>query len=140
MARTQITQIDENAWRKEPFGDMRGPAILYASGTHIDEMDQKGFEQVTNVAALPGIVQAAYAMPDAHWGFGCPIGGGAAVDAEEDGVISAGGVGFDISCGVRSLVTGLTRNDVMPLQKQLADLLYYAIPAGLGSTGAIRLS
>ena len=140
MDRTQFTQIDEYAWRIEPFGDMRVPAILYASGTLIDEMDQKVFEQVTNVAALPGIVQAAYAMPDAHWGYGFPIGGVAAFDADEDGVISAGGVGFDISCGVRSLVTGLTRNDVLSLQKQLADLLYYAIPAGLGSTGAIRLS
>src|SRR3569833_1794692 len=121
MDRTQFTQIDEYAWRIAPFGDMRVPAILYASGTLFVVLVFFVFEHVTNVAALLG------------FGF-------AAFDADEDGVISAGGVGFDISCGVRSLVTGLTRNDVLSLQKQLADLLYYAIPAGLGSTGAIRLS
>src|SRR3569832_2349177 len=82
MDRTQFTQIDEYAWRIEPFGDMRVPVFLYASGTRIDEMEQKGSEQVTNVAALPGIVQAAYAMPDAHWGYGFPIGGVAAFDAD----------------------------------------------------------
>jgi tRNA-splicing ligase RtcB len=79
-------------------------------------------------------------MPDAHWGYGFPIGGVAAFDPAEGGVVSAGGVGFDISCGVRTLYTGLERWDLMPLQKELADGLYYRIPAGLGSTGHIRLS
>ena len=140
MDRAQFTRLDENAWQVAPFGAMRVPAVIYASAALIDDMDQKVFEQITHVATLPGIVQAAYAMPDAHWGYGFPIGGVAAFDAEAGGVISAGGVGFDISCGVRSLLTGLSRDDILPVQKELAELLYYAIPAGLGSTGAIRLS
>jgi tRNA-splicing ligase RtcB len=78
-------------------------------------------------------------MPDAHWGYGFPIGGVAAFDPDQGGVISAGGVGFDISCGVRCLHTGLTRADITPVQKDLAEALYYRIPAGVGSTGAIRL-
>jgi tRNA-splicing ligase RtcB len=119
---------------------MRVPAILFADEALIRDMDEKVFEQATNVATLPGIVQASYAMPDAHWGYGFPIGGVAAFDADEGGVISAGGVGFDISCGVRTLHTGLTRAEVMPLQQALADALEYQIPAGVGSTGRIRLS
>ncbi|MCR4302030.1 MAG: RtcB family protein, partial [Sulfuricaulis sp.] len=102
-------------------------------------MDHKVYEQICNVAILPGIVKASYAMPDAHWGYGFPIGGVAAFDPDEDGVVSAGGVGFDISCGVRCLHTGLTVDDVLPVQKTLANTLYREIPAGLGSTGAIRL-
>jgi tRNA-splicing ligase RtcB len=93
-----------------------------------------------NVATLPGIVQASYAMPDAHWGYGFPIGGVAAFDPDQGGVVSAGGVGFDISCGVRCLQTGLTVEDVMPVQRALADILYHKIPAGVGSTGAIHLN
>jgi tRNA-splicing ligase RtcB len=79
-------------------------------------------------------------MPDAHWGYGFPIGGVAAFDPEEGGVVSAGGVGFDISCGVRCLHTGLARADILAVQKDLADMLYYRIPAGVGSTGSIHLS
>jgi tRNA-splicing ligase RtcB len=97
------------------------------------------FEQVTNVAILPGIVKASYAMPDAHWGYGFPIGGVAAFDAEAGGVVSAGGVGFDISCGVRSFITRLKRGDIEPVKTALADALYDTIPVGLGSTGNIRL-
>jgi tRNA-splicing ligase RtcB len=140
MDRSQFIQLADNAWRIEPFGTMRVPAILYASAALIDEMDQKVFEQITNVATLPGIVKAAYAMPDAHWGYGFPIGGVAAFDPDEGGVISAGGVGFDISCGVRTLLTGLNRDDILPVQRQLAEMLYYSIPAGVGSTGRIRLN
>lgn len=140
MNRSQFTQLSPTAWRVEPFGAMRVPAVIYGSGALIDAMDQKVHEQITNVAALPGIVQAAYAMPDAHWGYGFPIGGVAAFDPEAGGVISAGGVGFDISCGVRTLLTGLTREDVLPVQRQLATALYEAIPAGVGSTGRLRLA
>jgi tRNA-splicing ligase RtcB len=118
---------------------MRVPAIIYASEDLIRGMDDKVYEQAANVAMLPGIVQASYAMPDAHWGYGFPIGGVAAFDADEGGVISAGGVGFDISCGVRSMLTGLTVADLRPLQKSLADSLYRQIPAGVGSEGAIVL-
>jgi tRNA-splicing ligase RtcB len=139
MDRAQFIQDAENTWRIEPFGKMRVPAILYASPPLIDTMDQKVFEQITNVAGLPGIVNAAYAMPDAHWGYGFPIGGVAAFDPDEGGVISAGGVGFDISCGVRTLLTGLKRDRILPVQRQLADALYAAIPAGVGSTGRLRL-
>ena len=139
MDRAQFIQDAENTWRIEPFGKMRVPAILYASPALIDAMDQKVFEQITNVATLPGIVKAAYAMPDAHWGYGFPIGGVAAFDPEQGGVISAGGVGFDISCGVRTLLTGLRHEDIQPVQKRLADALYATIPAGVGSTGRLRL-
>jgi tRNA-splicing ligase RtcB len=139
MDRAQFSQDAENTWRIQPFGKMRVPAILYASPALIDAMDQKVFEQITNVASLPGIVKAAYAMPDAHWGYGFPIGGVAAFDPDAGGVISAGGVGFDISCGVRTLHTGLKRDHILPVQRRLADVLYATIPAGLGSTGPLRL-
>jgi tRNA-splicing ligase RtcB (3'-phosphate/5'-hydroxy nucleic acid ligase) len=102
-------------------------------------MDDKVAEQASNVAMLPGIVQASYVMPDAHWGYGFPIGGVAAFDADRDGVISAGGVGFDISCGVRTMLTGLKVADVLPVQKQLAESLFQQVPAGLGSRGTITL-
>lgn len=127
-------------WEIAPHGAMRVPGIIYASDDLIREMDHKVYEQVVNVATLPGIVKASYAMPDAHWGYGFPIGGVAAFDPDEGGVVSAGGVGFDISCGVRCLHTGLNVDDVMPVQKALADMLYHKVPAGLGSTGTIRLS
>jgi tRNA-splicing ligase RtcB len=126
-------------WRIERQGKMRVPGIIYASEALLRDMDDKVREQVVNVATLPGIVTASYAMPDAHWGYGFPIGGVAAFDPET-GVVSGGGVGFDISCGVRTLHTGLQRPDIMAMQGKLADLLYERIPAGLGSTGTIRLS
>src|SRR5512139_3043432 len=135
----QFKQVSAVEWRIEPFGKMRVPAVIYADEALIREMDDKVHEQITNVATLPGIVQAAYAMPDAHWGYGFPIGGVAAFDAEENGVVSAGGVGFDISCGVRTLHTGLTVDAIAPLKERLADRLFAHIPAGLGSTGQLRL-
>jgi tRNA-splicing ligase RtcB len=118
---------------------MRVPAVVYASKELVAAMDEKVYEQCVNVASLPGIVEAAYAMPDAHWGYGFPIGGVAAFDPDHGGVISAGGVGFDISCGVRCLHTGLRREDLMPVQAALAHELSRSIPAGLGSTGAVHL-
>ena len=127
------------AWEVEPHGAMRVPAVIYASEALMRDMDEKVYEQAVNVATLPGIVGASYAMPDAHWGYGFPIGGVAAFDPEEGGVVSAGGVGFDISCGVRCLHTGLSREDILAVHKPLAHELSRAIPAGLGSTGAIRL-
>jgi len=127
-------------WRIEPMGEMRVPAILFGSEELIRGMDEKVYEQITNVATLPGIVKAAYAMPDAHWGYGFPIGGVAAFDPAQGGVISAGGVGFDISCGVRTLHTGLTPEEVIENQRELADTLFQQIPAGLGSTGTIHLN
>ncbi len=95
---------------------------------------------ISNVASLPGIQKAAYAMPDAHWGYGFPIGGVAAFDPDKGGVVSAGGVGFDISCGVRTLLTGITADALPPIKKRLADALYRHIPAGVGSRGLLNLS
>ena len=126
-------------WEIPRQGAMRVPAVIYASESLVRDMDRKVYEQVVNVATLPGIVQASYAMPDAHWGYGFPIGGVAAFDADAGGVVSAGGVGFDISCGVRCLHTGLGCEDILKIQAPLAHELSRAIPAGLGSTGEIRL-
>jgi tRNA-splicing ligase RtcB len=127
------------AWRIEPQGEMRVPGIIYGDEPLIRAMDAKVYEQVRNVASLPGIVRASYAMPDAHWGYGFPIGGVAAFDADDGGVVSAGGVGFDISCGVRTLLTGLRIEDLEVSKEPLADVLFREIPAGLGSTGRLRL-
>ncbi|MDJ0873142.1 MAG: RtcB family protein [Gammaproteobacteria bacterium] len=140
METNQFERVAEHQWRIEPRGDMRVPGIVYASEQLLRDMDQKVHEQVCNVASLPGIVKASYAMPDAHWGYGFPIGGVAAFDAGEGGVVSAGGVGFDISCGVRTLHTGLQRAELEPVKPRLADLLADIIPAGVGSKGRLRLN
>ena len=103
----QFERTSEFEWQIKPFGRMRVPGVIFASEALLREMDAKVYEQVTNVAMLPGIVGASFAMPDAHWGYGFPIGGVAAFDPDQGGVVSAGGVGFDISCGVRTLHTGL---------------------------------
>jgi tRNA-splicing ligase RtcB len=131
---------EPNTWIIPRMGNMLVPAIIYASRELVQNMDEKVYQQITNVASLPGIVGAAYAMPDAHWGYGFPIGGVAAFDPDEGGIISAGGVGYDISCGVRLLRTGLRWSDVKPRQEQLADALFERIPAGVGSTSAIKLN
>jgi tRNA-splicing ligase RtcB (3'-phosphate/5'-hydroxy nucleic acid ligase) len=136
---TRFTRVDTTTWKLEPHGAMRVPAIIYADEALIRDMDDKVGEQAINVATLPGIVQASYAMPDAHWGYGFPIGGVAAFDPDHGGVVSAGGVGFDISCGVRTMLTGLSVSDILPVQKALSDSLFRQIPAGVGSTGAITL-
>jgi tRNA-splicing ligase RtcB len=135
-----LGRVSEYEWQVAPTGDMRVPAVIYADHALIEAMDEKVREQACNVATLPGIVQAAYCMPDAHWGYGFPIGGVAAFDPDEGGVVSAGGVGFDISCGVRTLHTGLGAQDIEASKAALADALFYHIPAGVGSTGQIRLS
>ena len=140
MNRQSLTRRSDFEWWIEPTGHMRVPGIIYAGEQLIEDMDEKVREQLTNVATLPGIRRAAYAMPDAHWGYGFPIGGVAAFDPDEGGVISAGGVGFDISCGVRTLHTGLTADQLEPRKVELADVLFSRVPAGVGSTGAIRLS
>jgi tRNA-splicing ligase RtcB (3'-phosphate/5'-hydroxy nucleic acid ligase) len=131
-------RLGDTEWRIEPHGDMRVPGVLYADEALVRAMDDKVYEQLSNVATLPGIVDAAYAMPDAHWGYGFPIGGVAAFDADA-GVICAGGVGFDISCGVRSLLTGIGADEIERHRPALASALFEHIPAGLGSTGAITL-
>lgn len=140
MELSGIERESDYRWVIRPVGPMRVPAVLYADESLIRDMDEKVREQICNVAALPGIVGAAYAMPDAHWGYGFPIGGVAAFDADQGGIVSAGGVGFDISCGVRALLTNLGRDEIVAVQQRLADELARAIPAGVGSTGRIHLA
>jgi tRNA-splicing ligase RtcB (3'-phosphate/5'-hydroxy nucleic acid ligase) len=140
MDSTRLSKVSDVEWRIAPHGRMRVPGVLYATEALVRDMDDKVYEQLANVAALPGVEGAAYAMPDAHWGYGFPIGGVAAFDADRGGVVSAGGVGFDISCGVRTLRTGVTAENVAPVAHRLADELARAIPAGVGSTGPLRLN
>jgi tRNA-splicing ligase RtcB len=139
MDLTLLKRRGPNEWHIAPRGKMRVPGVIYATEGLIRDMDEKVYEQVTNVATLPGIVRASYAMPDAHWGYGFPIGGVAAFDPDAGGVVSAGGVGFDISCGVRALRTGLTVTDLQEVREQLAEALFHRIPAGVGSTGKLHL-
>src|SRR5512139_1118190 len=118
---------------------MHVPARIYASEKLLQEMDDGVFDQVTNVAMLPGIVRCAFCMPDGHWGYGFPIGGVAAMDPRT-GVISPGGIGFDINCGMRLLLTNLTEEEVRPRLQQLVDGLFARIPAGVGSRGFLALT
>lgn len=140
MDTTRLQKQTEDKWRIAPHGKMRVPAVIFATEPLIRDMDEKVYEQVINVATLPGIVRASYAMPDAHWGYGFPIGGVAAFDADNGGIISAGGVGFDISCGVRTLLTGLTLDQIQAVKARLADALFHKIPAGVGSRGKLSLN
>ena len=133
-------EVAPNVWELPPTGVMRVPGRIYASRELIDALDEKVREQLANVASLPGIVAAAYAMPDAHWGYGFPIGGVAAFDPEKGGIVSAGGVGFDISCGVRTYTTGLTAGELAGKKETLTHDLYRTVPAGLGWGGALHLS
>jgi tRNA-splicing ligase RtcB len=140
MDTSRLIRKGDCEWWISPVGKMRVPGVIYASEPLIREMDLKVYEQVVNVATLPGIEKASYAMPDAHWGYGFTIGGIAAFDPDRGGVISAGGVGFDISCGVRALYTGLTLNDIQPVKERLADALFHTVPSGLGSRGKLHLN
>jgi tRNA-splicing ligase RtcB len=117
---------------------MRVPARIYGTVNLIESMDDAVFDQVSNVATLPGITRYAMCMPDGHFGYGFPIGGVAAMDRDE-GVISPGGIGFDINCGMRLVTTNLTYRDVKPHLKELVDKLYQRVPAGVGSKGILRV-
>lgn len=119
--------------------DMKVPARIYASEKLIYTLDDAVFRQVSNVATLPGVVGAALCMPDGHSGYGFPIGGVAAIDPDQ-GIISPGGIGFDINCGVRLLSTNLVYEEVRPKLKILVDRLFAAIPSGLGSDGILNLN
>lgn len=137
MIMVQLKQINDYIWEVPKTGKMRVPGRIYA-----DRELMKGIandpciEQVQNVAHLPGIIQYSFAMPDIHWGYGFPIGGVAAMDIDE-GVISPGGVGYDINCGVRLLSTGLHRSELQPQIRTLLAQLFRDIPSGVGSQGAI---
>ena len=135
-----LKRVSETVWEL-PTSYKEGmlvPARVFATEKLIKEMDDGVFNQVTNVACLPGIVKYAYCMPDGHWGYGFPIGGVAAMDPVK-GVISPGGIGFDINCGMRLVLTSLTFEEVKPKLKELVDALFYSIPSGVGSTGMLRL-
>ncbi len=140
MDKERLERLGECLWKIPVQGAMRLPAYIFATEELVSEMDEKVYEQLSNVASLPGLVKGAMAMPDAHWGYGFPIGGVAAFDPDQGGIISVGGVGYDISCGVRTLLTGLTVDDVSPMIGPLIDRLFEHIPAGVGSEGRIRLT
>ncbi len=136
-----MNRVSDTVWEiPQSFKEgMRVPARIYATEKLVREMDDGVVDQVTNVATLPGIVNYACCMPDAHWGYGFPIGGVAATDADE-GVISPGGVGFDINCGMRLLRTHLTLDEIKPHLRKLVDALFKRVPAGVWGTGAVDLS
>jgi tRNA-splicing ligase RtcB len=135
----KLERIDEWTWRVKR-GGAGADALLYGDRDLMAAMDDKVLEQIGNVARLPGLVGAAMAMPDAHWGYGFPIGGVAAFDPGQGGIISAGGVGFDISCGIRCLRTDLTLPEIAPKLERLAERLFETIPAGVGVEGDLKLS
>ncbi|MEC9332472.1 MAG: RtcB family protein [Candidatus Thermoplasmatota archaeon] len=141
----KLVPKDDNVYELPKEGKMRVPGRIYSSQSLLEHpgMDS-AIQQVANVATLPGIVDFSMAMPDIHWGYGFPIGGVAAFRTESNGdgmgVISPGGVGFDINCGVRLIRTDLVEQDIRSKQKELVDELYKEVPAGLGSKGKITLS
>ncbi len=133
----EILKVHDYLWEIPRTGAMRVPGRIYASARMMADLrDDPALQQVANVACLPGIVGYSLAMPDIHWGYGFPIGGVAAIDADS-GVVSPGGVGYDINCGVRLVRTNVHYDDVRDKAERIADALYEAIPAGVGSHGAI---
>ncbi len=139
--RGKVNRVDDYRWEIPTSykSGMRVAGLIYASEAMLEHIwEEHVFEQVANVAFLPGIVGRSLAMPDIHWGYGFPIGGVAATRVK-DGVISPGGVGFDINCGVRLLRTNLTIDEVKPKIETLINELYINIPSGLGSEGKIRV-
>jgi tRNA-splicing ligase RtcB len=137
-----VEQVSDNIWEipKSYRDDMRVPARIFADKELMSKMKtDRTLFQAANVATLPGIIRNAFVMPDAHEGYGFPIGGVAAVDFDE-GVISPGGVGYDINCGVRLIRTNLMQADVRPLLPQLLDALFRLVPSGVGSEGQLRVT
>ena len=138
----KVRKVSETVWEipvtyKE---GMRAPARIIATEKLVREMDEAVYQQISNVATLPGITRYALCMPDGHSGYGFPIGGVAAMDVGEGGVISPGGIGFDINCGMRLVITNLTLDDVRPYLKEIVDLLFQRVPAGVGSHGFLKIS
>jgi len=136
----ELRRINEYTWEIPKHGEMRVPAVIYASSRLLDTVRKdQTLEQARNVACLKGILKTAYVMPDGHQGYGFPIGGVAAFDLNE-GVISPGGVGYDINCGVRLLRTDYTEKDVAAKRKQLLDEIFKEVPAGVGKSGITKLT
>jgi tRNA-splicing ligase RtcB len=139
MSDVKLRRLDEYRWEVPKQGPMRVPGIIYASEKLMKAMGQdESPKQVANVAQLPGIVKNSLAMPDMHWGYGFPIGGVAAFDME-GGVVSPGGVGYDINCGCRLMMTSLSREDVRPKLEEIVNALFRHVPSGVGSRGALKL-
>lgn len=136
-----MKQVDEVVWEisKDYKEGMHVPARVYATKKLLDQMDEGVFNQLTNVACLPGIQRYAFCMPDGHWGYGFPIGGVAAFDVNT-GIISPGGIGFDINCGMRLLRTNLTIKDVKPKLQEIVDILFRTVPAGVGASGFVKIN
>ncbi|MFP3219581.1 MAG: RtcB family protein [Candidatus Marsarchaeota archaeon] len=137
MAISMLKKISDNLW-EVPVGSVEGmrvPARFYSSETLMRDLDERAVEQAINVATLPGIKKYSIAMPDAHWGYGFPIGGIAAFDPQDNGIITVGGIGFDVNCGVRLIATNLNEEDIRPKLRSLMDALFEGVPAGLGSEG-----
>jgi tRNA-splicing ligase RtcB len=136
----ELKRIDEHRWEIPRTGGMRVPGIIYASERLMHDIGtDESPRQVANVAYLPGIVNYSLAMPDMHWGYGFPIGGVAAFDLQE-GIVSPGGVGYDINCGCRLMTTKLTLDDISHRLKELVVALFQNIPSGVGSQGSLKLS
>ncbi len=140
MSEIKLERIDDNRWLLPQTGKMRVPGIIYANEKIYQLLkNDESVKQVANVAHLPGIVNYSLAMPDVHWGYGFPIGGVAAFDLE-GGIVSPGGVGYDINCGCRLVATNLSLDDLRETLKDLTTALYQNIPSGVGSTGQVKLS
>jgi tRNA-splicing ligase RtcB len=138
--RDSLVQLDDYRWQIPAEGGMRVPGLLFADRDLLEQMlSDRTPEQVKNAAHLPGILDASIAMPDAHWGYGLPVGGVVATD-ERNGVVSPGAVGYDIGCGVRLMRTRLTRADLAPHLEAIADRLHAEVPCGVGSRGTIAVS
>src|SRR5438034_2025900 len=136
---SELRQVDETLWEIPPSGKMRVPARVFADRELLDAIAaHKSLEQLRNVATLPGIVDAAFAMPDIYQGYGFPVGGLAATELP-DGVVSPGGVGYDINCGVRLLALPLTVDELGKRRERLVHELSRAIPAGAGREGGKRV-
>lgn len=136
-----LRRIDDNTWEIPADGPMRVPAVVYASARLLEDIRRdQTLVQARNVACLPGLVRRSYVMPDAHQGYGFPIGGVAAFDPDEGGIISPGGVGYDINCGVRLLRTDYTAADVDVKRRELLAEIFREVPAGVGKGGVTKLS
>jgi tRNA-splicing ligase RtcB len=140
MSELKLRRIDEYRWEIPREGAMHVPGIIYASDKLMKVMGKdESPKQVANVAQLPGIVKHSLAMPDMHWGYGFPIGGVAAFDIN-GGIVSPGGVGYDINCGCRLVVTNLRREEIRPQMAKIVNALFQHVPSGVGSRGALKLS
>ena len=141
MSKYSLKKIDDYRWEIPKTGGMRVPGLLYADEKMLKVVQQDNTPlQVMNVAHLPGIVKYSLAMPDMHWGYGFCVGGVAATDPEKGGVISPGGIGYDINCGVRLIRTNLTLPDIQDKMKILLAALFNNIPCGVGGTSSLNLT